>query len=175
MHGGVLDRASADVAHATGVGPARSEHAGPTSPVWASIPRSIADVADTSCHGELGPRPITEDEPPRPSAWGCCLTPALDSLDGYVVAGLPSSRHAPGGSTAMADGKKRSPVSPNSIHSGFIPAQELMCNGIFLGLALFTPSWRTKDPVDRHLHCVWSRVVPRLRQAHCSRMPATAS
>ena len=41
-------------------------------------------------------RPITEDEPPRPSACGRCLTPALDRLDGYVVAGLPITTAFPG-------------------------------------------------------------------------------
>jgi nucleoside-diphosphate-sugar epimerase len=51
--------------------------------------RRIVYVAGTSCYGATGPRPITEDEPPRPSAWGRCLTPALERLDGYVVAGLP--------------------------------------------------------------------------------------
>ena len=49
----------------------------------------IVYVADTSCYGAPGQRAITEDQPPRPSAWGRCLTPALDCVDGYVVAGLP--------------------------------------------------------------------------------------
>jgi nucleoside-diphosphate-sugar epimerase len=57
--------------------------------VAASATRRIVYVADTSYYGATGPRPITEDEPPRPSAWGRCLAPALDRLDGYVVAGLP--------------------------------------------------------------------------------------
>jgi nucleoside-diphosphate-sugar epimerase len=58
--------------------------------------RRIVYVADTSCYGATGPRPITEDEPPRPSAWGRYLTPALDRLDGYVVAGLPIATAFPG-------------------------------------------------------------------------------
>jgi uncharacterized protein len=49
----------------------------------------IVYVADTSCYGAPGERAITEDEPPRPSTWGRCVTPALDCVDGYVVAGLP--------------------------------------------------------------------------------------
>jgi nucleoside-diphosphate-sugar epimerase len=64
--------------------------------VAGSATRRIVYVADTSCYGTVGPRPITEDEAPRPSAWGHCLTPALDRLDGYVVAGLPIVTALPG-------------------------------------------------------------------------------
>jgi uncharacterized protein len=60
------------------------------------LTRRIVYVADTSCYGTTGPRPITEDESPRPGAWGGCLTPALDRLDGYVVAGLPIVTAFPG-------------------------------------------------------------------------------
>jgi nucleoside-diphosphate-sugar epimerase len=56
----------------------------------------IVYVADTSCYGATGPRPITEDTPPRPSAWGRCLTPALDRLDGYIIAGHPIVAAFPG-------------------------------------------------------------------------------
>ena len=58
--------------------------------------RRIVYVADTSCYGALGGRPVTEDEPPRPSAWGHRLTPALDRVDGYVAAGLPIVTALPG-------------------------------------------------------------------------------
>ena len=58
--------------------------------------RRIVYVADTSCYGATGPRPITEDQPPRPSAWGRYLTPALDRIDGYVIAGLPIVTALPG-------------------------------------------------------------------------------
>ena len=58
--------------------------------------RRIVSVADTSCYGATGPRPITEDQPPRPSPWGRSLTPALDRVDGYVVAGLPIVTALPG-------------------------------------------------------------------------------
>lgn len=58
--------------------------------------RRIVYVADTSFYGATGPRPITEDEPPRPSAWGRCLTPALERVEGYVVAGLPIVTGFPG-------------------------------------------------------------------------------
>jgi nucleoside-diphosphate-sugar epimerase len=61
-----------------------------------SATRRIVYVADTSCYGALGPRPITEDEPARPSAWGHCLTPAMDRLDRYVTAGLPIITALPG-------------------------------------------------------------------------------
>ena len=64
--------------------------------VAAGATRRIVYVADTSCYGATGPRPITEDEPPRPSAWGRCLAPALDRLDGYIVAGLPIVTAFPG-------------------------------------------------------------------------------
>ena len=49
----------------------------------------IVYVGDTSCYGAPGERTITEDEPPQPSTWGRCLTPALECVDGYIVAGLP--------------------------------------------------------------------------------------
>jgi nucleoside-diphosphate-sugar epimerase len=58
--------------------------------------RRIVYGADTSCYGATGSRSITEDEPLRPSTWGRCLTPALDRLDGYVVAGLPIVTALPG-------------------------------------------------------------------------------
>jgi nucleoside-diphosphate-sugar epimerase len=58
--------------------------------------RRIVYVADTCCYGAVGPRPVTEDEPPRPSAWGRYLMPALDRLDGYGVAGLPIVTAFPG-------------------------------------------------------------------------------
>ena len=58
--------------------------------------RRIVYVADTSCYGGFGPRPVTEDQPPRPFAWGHCLTPALDRLDGYLAAGLPIVTALPG-------------------------------------------------------------------------------
>jgi nucleoside-diphosphate-sugar epimerase len=64
--------------------------------VAAGATRRIVYVADTSWYGATGPRAITEDRPPRPSAWGRCLTPALDRLDGYVVAGLPIVTAFPG-------------------------------------------------------------------------------
>ena len=56
----------------------------------------IVYVADTSCYGATGPRPITEDEPPQPSAWGRCLAPAFNRLDGYIAAGLPIVTAFPG-------------------------------------------------------------------------------
>jgi nucleoside-diphosphate-sugar epimerase len=56
----------------------------------------IVYVADTSCYGATGPRPITEDEPPQPSVWGHCLAPAFSRLDGYIAAGLPIVTALPG-------------------------------------------------------------------------------
>ena len=64
--------------------------------VAAGATRRIAYVADTSFYGATGPCPITEDRPPRPSAWGRHLTPALDRVDGYVIAGLPIVTAFPG-------------------------------------------------------------------------------
>jgi len=58
--------------------------------------RRVVYVADSSCYGITGPRPITEDSPLRPGGWGRCLGPALDRLDGYVVAGLPVVTALPG-------------------------------------------------------------------------------
>jgi nucleoside-diphosphate-sugar epimerase len=58
--------------------------------------RRIVYVADACCYGPTGCRPITEDEPSRPSAWRRGLTPALDRLDGYIAAGLPIVTAFPG-------------------------------------------------------------------------------
>ena len=64
--------------------------------VAAGATRRVVYVADTSCYGATGPRPVTEDTPPEPSAWGRCLTPALERLDGYIVAGQPIVTTFPG-------------------------------------------------------------------------------
>lgn len=58
--------------------------------------RRVVYVADSSCYGLTGPRPITEDAPVRPGSWRRCLSPALDRLEGYVVAGLPVVTALPG-------------------------------------------------------------------------------
>jgi nucleoside-diphosphate-sugar epimerase len=64
--------------------------------VSAGATRRVVYVADTSCYGATGQRPITEDEPPRPSAWGRCIAPALDRVDGYIAAGVPIVTALPG-------------------------------------------------------------------------------
>ena len=64
--------------------------------VAAVATRRIVYVADTSCYGATGPRSITEDTPFQPSAWGRCLMPALERLDGYVAAGHPIVTAFPG-------------------------------------------------------------------------------
>jgi hypothetical protein len=64
--------------------------------VAAGATQRVVYVADTSCYGATGARPITEDAPPRPSAWGRCLTPALERLEGYIVAGHPIVTALPG-------------------------------------------------------------------------------
>lgn len=58
--------------------------------------RRVVYVADTSCYGATGSRPITEDDPHLPSGTEPCLTPAIDRLDGYVVSGLPIVTALPG-------------------------------------------------------------------------------
>jgi nucleoside-diphosphate-sugar epimerase len=57
--------------------------------VAAGRTRRLIYLADTSCYGAHGQRAITEDTPPRRSAWGDCFAPALSRLEGYFVAGLP--------------------------------------------------------------------------------------
>jgi len=64
--------------------------------VAAGTTQRIVYVADTSCFGATGPRAITEDAPPQPSAWGRCLAPAFNRLDGYIAAGLPIVTAFPG-------------------------------------------------------------------------------
>ena len=61
-----------------------------------SATRRIVYVADGSCYGAAGSRPVTEDEPPRPSATGRWHVPALDRLNGYVLTGLPIVTAIPG-------------------------------------------------------------------------------
>jgi nucleoside-diphosphate-sugar epimerase len=56
----------------------------------------IVYAGDASCYGATGLRPITEDTPPQPSAWGRCLMPALERLEGYIVAGQPIVAAFPG-------------------------------------------------------------------------------
>ena len=70
------------------------------------------DVADASCYGAVGRRPITEDELPRPSAWGRCLTPALDRLEGYLVTGLPIVTALPGWVYGNASWFRRFVIEP---------------------------------------------------------------
>lgn len=64
--------------------------------VAAGATRRIVYAADTCCYGPVGPRPVTEDEPLRPSACGRHFMPALERLDGYVFAGLPIVTAFPG-------------------------------------------------------------------------------
>jgi nucleoside-diphosphate-sugar epimerase len=64
--------------------------------VGASATQRVVYVADIRFYGAVGPRPITEDEPPRPSVLGASLAPALDRLEGYVLAGLPVVTAFPG-------------------------------------------------------------------------------
>ena len=59
-----------------------------------------------------GTRAITEDEPPRPSALGRCLAPALDRVDGYIVAGLPIVTALPAGCTATPRGFASRVIEP---------------------------------------------------------------
>jgi len=64
--------------------------------VAAGATRRVVYVADTSCYGATGSRPITEDEVLNPHSSERCLTPALDRLDGYLVSGLPIVTALPG-------------------------------------------------------------------------------
>jgi nucleoside-diphosphate-sugar epimerase len=74
--------------------------------------RRIVYVADTSCYGATGPRAITEDESPRPSAWGRCLAPAFDRLDGYIATGLPIVTALPGWAYGNASWFRERVVEP---------------------------------------------------------------
>lgn len=62
----------------------------------AGATRRIVYVADSRCFGPTGSRPVTEDELPLPAARARCLMPALDRLDGYMIAGLPIVTALPG-------------------------------------------------------------------------------
>jgi uncharacterized protein len=76
--------------HAEALGRARlSMDAHLLDAVAAGATRKIVYLAHTGFYGATGQRPITEDEPCLPSAWGSSFAPALDRLEGYVAAGLP--------------------------------------------------------------------------------------
>jgi len=64
--------------------------------VAAGATRRVVYVANTSWYGAMGFRAITEDESPRPTGWGRRFAPALDRLDGYIVAGAPIVTALPG-------------------------------------------------------------------------------
>jgi len=74
--------------------------------------RRIVYVADSSCYGPTGARPITEDELPSSAAGARCLMPALDRLDGYVIAGLPIVTALPGCVYGNASWFRESVVDP---------------------------------------------------------------
>ena len=60
--------------------------------VAAGATRRIVYVADTCCYGATGPRPITEDEPPRPSAVGT-LPHARARSPRWIRRRRPADRH----------------------------------------------------------------------------------
>jgi hypothetical protein len=62
----------------------------------AGATKRIVYVADARCYGPTGARPVTEDEVTVSATRGRCLMPALDRLDGYVIAGLPIVTALPG-------------------------------------------------------------------------------
>jgi uncharacterized protein len=64
--------------------------------VAAGATRRIVYVADGHAYGPTGPRPVTEDEATVSAARGYCSGPALERLDGYVIAGLPIVTAIPG-------------------------------------------------------------------------------
>ena len=59
-----------------------------------------------------GPRPITEDAPPQPSAWGRHLAPALDRLEDTSSPGSRLSPRFQGGCTATAGGFANCVIEP---------------------------------------------------------------
>jgi nucleoside-diphosphate-sugar epimerase len=74
--------------------------------------RRIVYVADSSCYGPTGARPITEDELPVSATGRRCLMPALDRVDGYVIAGLPIVTALPGRVYGNASWFRESVVDP---------------------------------------------------------------
>jgi nucleoside-diphosphate-sugar epimerase len=64
--------------------------------VSAGSTQRIVYIADIRLYGAVGARPVTEDEPPRPSVHGASLLPTLDRLEGYVLAGVPIVTAFPG-------------------------------------------------------------------------------
>jgi len=58
--------------------------------------RRIVYVADSSCYGPSGPRAVLDEKPAVSSARQRCLTPSLERLGGYLIAGLPIVTAFPG-------------------------------------------------------------------------------
>lgn len=64
--------------------------------VAAGTTERIVYVADAGWYGATGSHPITEDEPPRPSADSGPFRATLERLDGYYATGLPIVTALPG-------------------------------------------------------------------------------
>ena len=62
----------------------------------AGVTKRIVYVADARCYGPTGLRPLTEEEVSVSPTRSRCLAPALDRLDGYMIAGLPIVTALPG-------------------------------------------------------------------------------
>jgi uncharacterized protein len=58
--------------------------------------RRVIYVAGTSYYGECGSTTCDEDTAPQPRGWGPYLAPAIESLPGYVMRGLPIVAAFPG-------------------------------------------------------------------------------
>lgn len=81
--------------------------------VAAGATRRIVYVGDTSCYGVTGGlRPVTEDALPQRSGTGGYLMPALERLDGYVVAGQPIVGAFPGWVYGNGGWFRRSIIEP---------------------------------------------------------------
>jgi nucleoside-diphosphate-sugar epimerase len=157
--------------------------------VAAGATRRIVYVADTSCYGAIGLRSITEDEPPQPAAWGQCLTPALDRLDGYLVAGLPIVTALPGwvygngswfrerviepvtaGRRVLQFGRSAAWVSPIHVHDCARALVHLAEHGEVAGRYFLV----NNDPVRMH---EFAAAFARLAKCplHLSRLPAAVT
>ncbi len=123
--------------------------------------RRIVYVADANWYGARGERSITEDETPRPSGCGRWLAPALDRLDGYVVAGLPIVTAFPGCVYGNGSWFRKRVVEP--IMAGRRVVQFGTDRAV--GVAHSRPRLCASTRASRRARRTWQPVFPRQRRS----------
>ena len=101
--------------------------------------------------------PSPRIEPPRPSAWGRYLAPALDRLDGYFVAGLPIVTAFPGLVYGNASWFRERVIEP--VHGG--PSCAAVWEDRTVGIAHSRPRLCPRVGASRRARRTWRPLFPR--------------